>query len=111
MNRDATVAKDLQLSIRIMSMHNARKQVESEGRLYEEKFLTKNSKSILEVVSQVSSYEKERERESYLFSPFQYTFKSVIATSIEIDLGEVPSVATKVYIFPLRESCIFTSCL
>lgn len=60
-------------------------------------FLRKIQRVYLRYVSQVSSYEKERE--SYPFSPFQYTFKSVIATSIEINLGEVPSIATKVYIF------------
>jgi len=72
-------------------MHNAKKEVEDEGRLSAGKFLSQNSKSILEICfSSILVYarerEKERERRESL-RLFQYTFKSVIATSKEIDLG------------------------
>lgn len=44
---------------------------------------------------------KKREREAP-FSPFQYTFKSVIATSIEIDLREAPKLPPKCTFLPAR---------
>jgi len=70
-------------------MHNAKKEVEDEGRLSAGKFLSQNSKSILEICfSSILVYERERERErERSLRLFQYTFKSVIATSKEIDLG------------------------
>lgn len=79
-------------------MHNVEKEVEDEGRLSAEKFLSQNSKSILEICfSSILVYKRERES----LRLFQYTFKSVIATSKEIDLGNAKCCHQSIHFSPI----------